>query len=227
MEFVSCRLPSPERRQGQMGLRIAQRRKEMNEGNNALDWNLAQKLAGFAKEIISKNDADLSIIDSAEKIKDFYPAVEKAIPVINAVCGNQGKLWVEGSFYAGNERQKKRLSIGVWLSCRIDDVSIPVWVGVSDTCSELYAWSPRTKIFGETEQEALQADIGVWRYIKEDDAYWTPLSEEDEREQDLRKIYNEKLRKLYDKLKRAVKEALRQKDISNSLLQDHPRTQKM
>lgn len=199
----------------------------MKANNNALDWNLAQKLSALVTGIAGAHNAGLSIIDSADEIKGFYPAIEKAFPVINAAGENQRKLWIEGSFYSGGERQKKRLSIGVWLSCRIDDAAIPVWVGVSDTCAELYAWCPRTAVFGETELEAPQTDAGVWRYIKEDDAYWTLLSEKDEREQDLRTIDNEKLRKLYDKLKRAVQEALRQKDISNPLLQDHPRTQKM
>ncbi|MDR2482432.1 MAG: hypothetical protein LBD08_02230 [Treponema sp.] len=195
----------------------------MAEHNNALDWNLVQELPAFVKEIISANDADLSVIDSAEKIKGFYPAVEKAVPVINAAGENQGKLWVEGRFCEGAERHNKRLSIGVWVSCRLEAVTVPVWVGIADDCHELYAWCPR-KVLGA---ENPKADIGVWRYCDEDDAYWTPLSEQDEHEKVLCKIDNEELRKLYDKLKRVVKEALKRKDTSNPVLQDHPKTQKM
>jgi hypothetical protein len=196
----------------------------MAEHNNkALDWNLVQKLERFSKAIISENDTALSILDSVEKIKEFYPAVEKALPVINVTGQNQGKLWIEGSFYEGAHRQNKRLFLGVWLSCQIDDAAVPVWIGIADDCHELYAWCPR-KVFGS---ESPKAGIGLWRYLVEDDAYWTPLSEKDEHEEVLRKMDHEKLSKLHDTLKRAVKKVLGQKDVSNPLLQDHPKTQKM
>jgi len=193
----------------------------MGEPNKALNWDLVQKLVEFVKDVIAENkrkhnnapaagdnDVALSPIDTVEAIKNFYSPIEKAVPVRNVAGENQGTLWIEGSFYEGEERKNKRLSIGTWLSCRIDDTTIPVWVGVSDEHPELYAWCPRESAYGATVIECLKADIGSWRYDRADDAYWTPLSEKDERERDLRKSLKEKLRELHDKDKRAAKQGL-------------------
>jgi hypothetical protein len=181
----------------------------------ALDWNLAQKLAGFVKDIVagdkqtqdgntpveSDDDVVFSPIDTVEEIKQFYPAIEKAVPLGNVAGENQGKLWVEGSF----EKQQNKLAIGTWVSCRIGDTKIPVWVGISDEHPALYAWCPRKSAFG-AGREGPKTDIGGWLYSCRDDAYWRPISEQRDDKRDLRKALKERLRDLCDKIQREWKQ---------------------
>jgi hypothetical protein len=189
----------------------------MNEPVKAWDWNLVQKLAEFVKVIIAGNkqthdvntpvegdtDVVFSPVDTAEEIKQFYPAIEKAFPLENVAGENQGKLWIEGSFYEGEERQSKRLAIGTWLSCRIGNTTVPVWVGISDTHPALFACCLRKSVFGI---EGPKNNIGRWQYDSFDDAYWTPLSENEIRERDSFKGFKKKMRELCDKIQREWKQ---------------------
>jgi hypothetical protein len=91
------------------------------------DRHLVQELAGFVATVSDDDkqtpggntpeDVVISPVETVEEIKQFFPAIEKAFPLENVAGENRGTLWIQGSFYGGDERKNEWLDIGAWLTC--------------------------------------------------------------------------------------------------------------
>jgi len=194
-----------------------------------LNWDWVKKIIDCVKDFITQRnerahdgiavdvhgDNNTVIISPAagNDIQTYNNSAGKSVSVVNVTDDPNLKLYIQGSFYGGKKRSGELLSIGTYLACQIGEDRLPLFrLGVFASeeipCSHIYIWCPRKALeaFGLTNLP--KEGFGKWKYDKDDDAFFMLLTEEDERERDLRKSLKEKLRELHDKDKRAAKQGL-------------------